>query len=208
MLRQNFGCNIFIISYTYENGREIARLGRARNSWDCDESQQSLSQPKGELCSGNCGSVLYCSLLNGPSLYTPTSLSHKERVTLGRAWPRARCLSVAEADLEGAINQRPSAEHSLSHQGSKYFTEGGSGQRSFCLLLWVWHRVPNSPSWRTLKFLLAPKRQTLSIEGSGWRSCWIDLQTNRASSPLVNGIWGSISSSHWTCETRKILRPA
>lgn len=46
------------------------------------------------------------------------------RATLGRVWPLAKCLSVAEADPEGAVGQRPFADHSLSYQGLK----GGPGQ--------------------------------------------------------------------------------
>lgn len=41
------------------------------------------------------------------------------RATLGRVWPLAKCLSVAEADPEGAVGQRPFADHSLSYQGLK-----------------------------------------------------------------------------------------
>lgn len=162
MLRQNLGCKMFIMNYTYEKGREKAGLVRGRNWWDCDETQQSLSQPKGELWSGELPvSIVLQSAEWASPLYS--HVSHKKRVTLGRAWSQARCLSVAVADPEGAVNQRPSADHSLSHQGSKSFIEGGSGQRSLCLPLWIWHKVPNSP-YPTLKFLLAPKRQTLSIE--------------------------------------------
>lgn len=195
MLRQNLGCRMFI----------------RRNWWDYGETQQSLSQRKGKPWSGSCQCcTAICWIGQAFILLHHLSLGHKMRVTLGRAWPQARYLSVAEADPEGGLSQRPSADHSRSYQGSKSFLEGGSGQRSLCLPQWVWGKVPTSPYLKDSEVPISPKEaDSPSWEGSEQKGCWVDLQRNRASSPLVGcSIWRHIPSSHWTSGTRRILRPA
>lgn len=74
MLRQNLGCKMFIMNYTYEKGGRKQDWLEGETGEIVMRPNKVLANPKENSGVGSCQSVLYCNLLNGPVLYTPMSV--------------------------------------------------------------------------------------------------------------------------------------